>query len=331
MAVQVRWDSSAPLARGLRMTGCAAEPSPHPLARLGAGEREKRATRCGTLDRGGKSAMIPTLSEAQVDAYLRVLGVAEATPGRGALDELVRAQATRVPFENISKLYRFKHQGLDGIPSIQEYLDGIERFHFGGTCYPNNFHFCRLLCTLGYDAALCGADMPSGEDVHAAITVAIEGRDLLADVGYGAPFLEPLPRDVGHDVVIPFGRDRYVLRPRDDQGRSRLDMYRDGELIHGYLLKPTPRPIEHFSQAVRDSFRSSATFMNAVELVRFSDADSVVIYNLSIIRSTVDRFSIERLNDREELVQAIEREFGIPVEIARDAIAGLGTFRDVHG
>lgn len=275
--------------------------------------------------------MIPTLSESQVDAYLRVLGVAKAAPGRGALDELVRAQVTRVPFENISKLYRFKHQGLAGIPSIEVYLDGIERFHFGGTCYPNNFHFCRLLRTLGYDAALCGADMPSGEDVHAAITVSIEGRDVLVDVGYGAPFLEPLPRDLGHDVVLRFGRDRYVLKPRDDQGRSRLDMYRDGELIHGYLLKPAPRPIEHFSEVVRDSFRPSATFMNAVDLIRFSDDDSVVIYNLSIIRSTVDSFSSERLADREALVQAIEREFRIPAGIARDAISGLGPFRDVHG
>jgi len=108
-------------------------------------------------------------------------------------------------------------------------------------------------------------------------------------------------------------------------------VYRDGELIHGYLLKPTPRPIEHFSEVVRDSFHPSATFMNAVDLIRFSDGDSVVIYNLSIIRSTVDSFSIKHLNDREELVQAIEREFGIPVDIARDAIAGLGALRDVHG
>ena len=275
--------------------------------------------------------MIATLSEAQLGAYSRVLGVPRVAPGRDALDKLVRAQVTRVPFENISKLYRHKHQGLIGIPSMEVYLDGIERFHFGGTCYPNNYYFCRLLRTLGYDAALCGADMPSGEDVHAAITVAIDGRDLLVDVGYAAPFLEPLPLDVSHDVVVRFGRDRYVLKPRDDQGRSRLDMYRDGELIHGYLLKPTPRPIEHFSKPVRDSFRESATFMNAVDLVRFSDGESVVIYNLSIIRSTVDSFTIERLAGREELVQAIEREFGIPAEIARDAISGLGPFRDVHG
>jgi N-hydroxyarylamine O-acetyltransferase len=275
--------------------------------------------------------MIPTLSEGQVDAYLRVLGVARAEPGRAALAELARAQVIHVPFENISKLYRHKHQRLSGIPPIEVYLEGIERFHFGGTCYPNNFHFCRLLRTLGYEAALCGADMPSGEDVHAAITVEIDGRDLLVDVGYGAPFLEPLPRDVGHDVVVRFGRDRYVLKPRDGQGRSQLEMYRDGELIHGYLLKPTPRPIEHFSKAVRDSFSESATFMNAVALVRFSDNASVVIYNLSIIRSSADRFSIEHLNDREQLIEAIGREFRIPVEIARDAVAGLGALRDVHG
>jgi N-hydroxyarylamine O-acetyltransferase len=277
------------------------------------------------------TAMIPALSKSQARAYLQALGVASAAPTRRTLDDLVRAQATRVPFENISKLYRFKHQGLVGVPTIEEYLDGIERFHFGGTCYPNNFHFCRLLCTLGFDAALCGADMPSGEDVHAAITVSIDGRDLLVDVGYGAPFLAPLPRDAASDIVLRYGRDRYVLKPRDAEGRSRLDMYRDGELLHGYLLKPTPRSIDHFGNAIRDSFAENATFMNAVDLIRFSDVDSVVIYNLSIIRSTVGSFSVERLPDREALVRALEREFGIPAEIARDAIEGLGALRDVHG
>ncbi len=275
--------------------------------------------------------MIPTLSTAQTDAYLRVLGVPGAAPHADALDALVRAHAKRVPFENISKLYRLKHQGLEGIPDIEEYLHGIERFHFGGTCYPNNVHFCRLLRTVGYDAALCGADMPSGEDVHAAIAVRLDGRDLLVDVGYGAPFLRALPCDAAEDVVVRFGRDVFVLRPRDGRGNSRLDMYRDGGLLHGYLFKPKPRPIEHFDQAVRDSFRADATFMNAVDLVRYWDSRSVVIYNLALIRSTPDGFAIERLRDRDALVSAIEAEFGIPAEIARDAIAGLGELRGVHG
>jgi arylamine N-acetyltransferase len=65
---------------------------------------------------------------------------------------------TRVPFENISKLYKQQHHGLTGLPSIELYLDGIERYHFGGTCYSNNFHFYSLLAALGYDVKLCAAD-----------------------------------------------------------------------------------------------------------------------------------------------------------------------------
>ena len=38
MAVQVRRDSSAPLALGRRMTGCPVEPSPRPLPQAGEGE-----------------------------------------------------------------------------------------------------------------------------------------------------------------------------------------------------------------------------------------------------------------------------------------------------
>ena len=40
------------------------------------------------------------------------------------------------------------------------------------------------------------------------------------------------------DHVVELGRDRYVLRPLDAAGCSRLDMYRDGKLRHGYLAKP---------------------------------------------------------------------------------------------
>jgi N-hydroxyarylamine O-acetyltransferase len=270
------------------------------------------------------------LSDAQVATYLRVLGVAPRQPDRDALDAMVFAQATRVPFETISKLHYRDTLGLTTILPIELYLDGIERNHFGGTCYSNNIHFCRLLQALGYDAALCGAGMPSGPDVHAAITVSLDGREELVDVGYAAPFLRPLPRDAGHDVVVSFGRDRYVLAPRDSEGRSKLDLYRVGELTHGYLLKPTPRAIEHFDTAVRDSFRPSATFMNAVMLVRYTEATSVAIHNLSVIRSEADAFTVEQLADKEALVAAIEQEFLIPSELARPAIAGLGPLGDPY-
>ena len=274
------------------------------------------------------------LTVAQADAYLAVLGVRRRRPGREALAELVAAQVTRVPFENVSKLLR-RRRDLRDVPDLDTYLDGIRRFNFGGTCYANAFHFCSLLCALGYDAGLCGAAMPSGEDVHVVATVALAGRDLLVDVGYGGPFLRPLPLDSRRAIAVRFGRDRFVLRPRDRDGRSRLDVYRDGTPIHGYRISPIRREAAHFRDAVQASFRDDATFMNAVMLVRYLRAGastrSVGIYNLQLVRATPRGCTVEALAGQQALVAAIDREFGIPADLAREALAGVGLERDLYG
>ena len=130
-----------------------------------------------------------------------MLGVSRRGPTPEALRELVAAHLTRVPFENISKLYNRKHHDLADLPPLQLYLDGIERYHFGGTCYSNNFHFYSLLASLRYDVKLCAADMRT-PDVHAVIMVNVDGREYLVDAGYGAPFLSPLPRDLATEYIV---------------------------------------------------------------------------------------------------------------------------------
>ena len=159
---------------------------------------------------------------------LRLLGVPRRQPNVEALRELVEAHVTRVPFENVSKLHYMRTLGLRTLPHFDLFLTGIERFNFGGTCYATNGFFDGLLVSLGYLVRLCGADM-SNPDVHMVSMVGLDGREFLVDVGYAAPLLEPLPRDSARDVVVELGRDRYVLRPQDAEGRSRLDLVRDGE------------------------------------------------------------------------------------------------------
>ena len=183
------------------------------------------------------------MEAALIERYLHLLGVTREKPGLQALSKLVFAHLTRVPFENVSKLYRWKCQGLDGLPNLPQFLDGIEQDHFGGTCYTNNFHFYSLLTALEYEVKLCSADMAT-PDVHMASVVRVEGRDYLVDTGYAAPFLSPIPLDLESDYLIELGRDRYVLKPQDEFGQSRLELYREGKLKHGYLLKPQPRTIE---------------------------------------------------------------------------------------
>jgi arylamine N-acetyltransferase len=269
----------------------------------------------------------PPMPQKPLRRYLDLLGVSKRTPSEDVLCELVQAHLCQVPFENISKLYYEKNQGLHGMPSLELFLDGIERFHFGGTCYVNNYYFYQLLANLGYQVRLCGADMAK-PNVHVVSMITFEEREYLVDAGYAAPFLTPLPRDLATDYVIVLGRDRYVLKPQDARGCSRLDLYRDGNLKHGYLAKPWPRQISEFEQVIADSYRDDATFTNALLLARFFPNRSIVIHNLTIIESQGTESRIQNLTGWDELVQAIGDYFTIPSKFTRDAVQNLGQLRD---
>jgi len=263
------------------------------------------------------------------DRYMAVLGLVVEPPGENALSALVRAHLTRVPFENISKLFLHRKTGATAIPPLDDYLDGISRFNLGGTCYANNMYVFQLMRYLGYDVRLCGAEM-SKPNVHAVSLVRLNGREYLVDVGYGAPFSSPLPRDQSQDVIVDFGRDRYVLRPQDGAGRSAMDHYRDDVRVHGYVVAPQPRSMEDFNDVIRGSYRSEAPFMNAVVLARFYRDRVVRIRNLSVIESTPAGETESRLEDRDALIDAVRRFFGIPGAIARSAIDGLGRLVEVQ-
>jgi arylamine N-acetyltransferase len=264
------------------------------------------------------------------ERYLAILGLEAEPPSRRALSRLVRAHLIRVPFENISKLFLRKRQGAETIPSLEEYLDGIERFNMGGTCYANNTSFYLLLRQLGYEVKLCGADM-SQADVHVVIMVRVDGREYLVDVGYAAPFYEPMPRDLEENLVMAYGGDEWVLEPQDDSGRSRMLQYRRGLLDHGYLAKPNPRSPDFFSDVIRGSYDGDSTFMNAVGMVRFFDDRLVRIHNLTLIEATRETARVRELADRDVLVAAIRKFFGIPGAIVEMALDGMGEFRDVRG
>jgi len=263
------------------------------------------------------------------ERYLSILGFEQEDPSLDHLRRLVSAQLIRVPFENISKLYLKKTQNASYIPSLVKHLDGIERFSLGGTCYANNPYFAELLRHCGYEVDLCGADM-TRPDVHVVSIVRIEGREYLVDVGYGAPFFEPMALDLDESLEIVFGGSRYVLHPRDARGGSRMDHLRDGELIHGYVAKPEPREIDHFDEVIRESYTEAATFMNVVVVERFFSGHSVRIHNFTLTESTPDNATTTQLADKEELVEAIEHHCGFPGEIVREAIANITLEADIY-
>jgi arylamine N-acetyltransferase len=263
-----------------------------------------------------------SLSPDIFDRYLGILGVSIRKPSYDALAELVYAHMTRIPFENLSKIYRTNNINLRDLPGLELYLDGIESCNFGGTCYTSNNYFYTLLRHLGYKVMLCGADM-SNPDSHLIIMVTVDEREYLVDTGYAAPFIKPLPRDLDEDYVVQLGRDRYVLHPQDQNGCSRLDLYRDDNLRHGYLAKPIHRNIEHFADRINESFGENSTFMNSLLMVRLNSDSSVAIHNFSVIRSHNKTSQITEFSSREELASQIEITFNMPHDIISDVVSSI--------
>ncbi len=261
------------------------------------------------------------------ERYTALLGILPSSPGLSLLSRIVKEHLARIPFENISKLYYWKTSGRQELRDLAQYLDGIEQYHFGGTCYENNYHLNELLVHLGYDAVLCGADM-SEPDVHLVNLVRTGGMEFIVDVGYAAPFQTPVPRDLTRKYMMSLGNDRYVLEPRDASGRSRMTLFRNGLPVHGYTVNPRPRTIGEFVGPIADSFRPQATFMNTVLLVRFDDAHSYVLHNLNDIEARGREVTRRILESRDHLIRRIEEVFGIPAHISRIALDGLSMDRE---
>ena len=261
------------------------------------------------------------------EKYLELLKVEKSLPDLNLLRKVVRAHLIKIPFENISKLI-YKKQGMNYIPDLTTYLNGIKSYNFGGTCYANNYYLYSILKHLGYNVKLCGADMKN-PDVHLISIVTIDGSEYIVDGGYAAPFLVPLPRDLEEDYVVTLGNEKYIIKPKDELGRTKVEQYTDGKLQHWYIAKPQEKKIEDFRRVIEDSYSVDAVFMNAVRITKFSENDSLVLKNLyltEIINNESSTIKIA-LND---IPSVIERKFGIPKYIVKKAVCHFKELKDIY-
>ena len=76
----------------------------------------------------------------------------------------------------------------------------------------------------------------------------------------------------------------------------------DGELIHGYTVNPVPRDLDHFETVIRDSYRSSATFMNVLII----EDEPNIIEAIRFILSR-DGWAVDTHSDGATALDAVER------------------------
>jgi arylamine N-acetyltransferase len=261
------------------------------------------------------------------EKYLELLGVNKSESNFDFLKRIIKAHLIKVPFENISKLI-YKKQGMNYIPDLTTYLNGIEKYNFGGTCYANNYYLYSLLKHLGYDVKLCGADMKN-PDVHLVSIVTVDGSEYIVDGGYAAPFLMPLPRDLEKDYIVALGNEKYIIKPKDEFGRTKVEQHTDGKLQHWYTAKPEEKKIEDFQKVIENSYSDDAVFMNAVRLTKYSENGSKVLKNFSFTETAGNEYKTRKISFH-ELPTTIQENFGIPLIVVKEAIGSIKEIKDIY-
>lgn len=133
---------------------------------------------------------IPALTDPQRAAWLQRIGIgATLAPTLAALDALIAAHLTHIPFENLDALTG-RRVDID-LPSVFRKL--VDE-HRGGYCFELNTLFCAGLKSLGFRVTPLAARVrwnvpdtaPTGLS-HMLLRVEVAHESHIADVGFGGP------------------------------------------------------------------------------------------------------------------------------------------------
>lgn len=113
------------------------------------------------------------------------------------LVKLHECHVSNVPFENLDIQNKTKIR-LEQKHLFKKIIENSR----GGFCYELNYIFGSLLTKLGFDVKIISAQIFDGEKLgpefdHMALIVKLNGKDWLADVGFGDLFIKPLSIDYG--------------------------------------------------------------------------------------------------------------------------------------
>jgi len=262
----------------------------------------------------------------ELQRYLRLLGIRTPPAGpaglnEAGLNEIVRRHLCCVPFENVSKLLLLGREGAGRVTTLAEFLDGIEHYDLGGTCYTSNPFLASLLRALGYEADLLGADM-SKPDIHTSIRVRLSDAEYHVDVGYGAPFRRAIRLD-----RLPWqleqGCYRFVFERAASPDAYQAGVYSGEQRLHGYIVHPPARDAGFFDPALIESYRPGMTFTSMLRIIRFFDdyAADLQDARLSIHRGGETTSRV--LRNMKELRAAVAGDLAMPRCPIDEAIAAL--------
>ena len=244
----------------------------------------------------------------EIGAYLkRIRYRGSREPTAENLRQLHRAHMLAVPFENLDILL-----GHPIVLSLPLFYDKIVRRRRGGFCYELNGLFGWLLEQLGFPVMMLSARVfdgaqPGPEFDHLVLLVEMEER-LIADVGFGDSFLEPLRLDAGEEDVQH--GSSYRLMGSDSE--RVLQWRRESDWEPQYVFSLTPRRLAEFSAMCQRAQTSPESIFTQKAASSLATPDGrITLSNSRLIMTAGGRREEREVAGEEEYRALLKTHFGI--------------------
>jgi len=259
-----------------------------------------------------------------LDAYFSRIAYGGGTAITGAtLAALHEAQVGAIPFENIDVLLgRPLDLSAEGIAAKL-----VTRGR-GGYCYEQNLLFMAALRALGFEVTALAARVRMGYGAprprtHALLCVEAEGREWLADCGFGLRgLLTPLPLSPGSEVTLPL----VSFRVAAEAGLNLVQARGEGEDwsdLYSFSLEPQHEVdfvmANHFTATWPRS-----PFIRSLIAARITRERRLTLCDRAFTEITAAGTVCREVTTPEELFALLARDFGLSLadpEIATRALA----------
>lgn len=249
------------------------------------------------------------LTTSQLSAYFDRIDFA-GTPRADlpTLRALHRAHALAIPFEAADVQFA-RPPGLDPQAAFAKLVTARR----GGWCYEQNGLFGRVLESLGFTVTRLSAgvmrqvrgDFAMGS--HLALKVTLDGEDWLADVGFGASLIAPMPLAEGRHDTPPVPSEL----SRTDEGYWRLSIaIGDNPFSYDFRNEPADEALLARRCAWQGS-DSESPFVQTLVVQRRLPERHAMLRGKVLTRTGLDGAEVRELADAQDLVAVLREDFGL--------------------
>lgn len=231
-------------------------------------------------------------------------------PRADTLRALHQAHVLAIPFENLDI-----HLGRLILLDEEQLFDKIVTRRRGGFCLELNGLFAALLRELGFNVTLLASSVGNGERTtsgpefdHLALLVRLE-ESWLADVSFGARFIEPLRLNKPGEQMQRSGVYRRV---RQDGAGMTLEWSQDSRWVRAYRFNLQPRQLSDFDEVCYYLQTSpESTFTQKYICYRATPEGWISLRDMRLIITTNGHRHEQELASQDEYMAMLQKHFQI--------------------